>query len=283
MIFTQGESINTSIANLTIDGICCKYLCDFSVCENPVCTCSVLNLNVKQNGLINENEIKQYNIELDVVERKLAYKNQKEVTIENMNFANLFISKLSDFDFDFLYKKHFTLKNVITENTELDKIDAKFDYYETESEGLLYSYKDVLPYGDELYLTIEDELYLIMDQHCLLPKCKCTETILSIYKTKDSNNRESGAAKLDYKKMRWQNIQDEKFPISFHTLKTSVESQIINLKEVLFKRHTKLKTIYANCVKRDFQIIQNVKTEKVGRNSPCPCGSGKKYKKCCGK
>ncbi|MBT3359851.1 MAG: hypothetical protein HN403_09525 [Rhodospirillales bacterium] len=24
------------------------------------------------------------------------------------------------------------------------------------------------------------------------------------------------------------------------------------------------------------------RTEKVGRNEPCPCGSGKKYKKCCG-
>ena len=24
-------------------------------------------------------------------------------------------------------------------------------------------------------------------------------------------------------------------------------------------------------------------TKKVGRNDPCPCGSGKKYKKCCGK
>jgi preprotein translocase subunit SecA len=22
---------------------------------------------------------------------------------------------------------------------------------------------------------------------------------------------------------------------------------------------------------------------KIGRNSPCPCGSGKKYKKCCGR
>jgi preprotein translocase subunit SecA len=22
--------------------------------------------------------------------------------------------------------------------------------------------------------------------------------------------------------------------------------------------------------------------EKIGRNDPCPCGSGKKYKKCCG-
>lgn len=25
------------------------------------------------------------------------------------------------------------------------------------------------------------------------------------------------------------------------------------------------------------------KAEKIGRNDPCPCGSGKKYKKCCGK
>ena len=26
-----------------------------------------------------------------------------------------------------------------------------------------------------------------------------------------------------------------------------------------------------------------VKPPKVGRNDPCPCGSGKKYKKCCGR
>ncbi|QQK74689.1 SEC-C domain-containing protein [Salicibibacter cibarius] len=25
-----------------------------------------------------------------------------------------------------------------------------------------------------------------------------------------------------------------------------------------------------------------VKEEKIGRNDPCPCGSGKKHKKCCG-
>ena len=26
-----------------------------------------------------------------------------------------------------------------------------------------------------------------------------------------------------------------------------------------------------------------INKDKVGRNDPCPCGSGKKYKKCCGK
>jgi len=27
---------------------------------------------------------------------------------------------------------------------------------------------------------------------------------------------------------------------------------------------------------------QPVRSEKIGRNQPCPCGSGRKYKKCCG-
>ena len=30
--------------------------------------------------------------------------------------------------------------------------------------------------------------------------------------------------------------------------------------------------------------VKPIHTEQsVGRNDPCPCGSGKKYKKCCGK
>ena len=39
---------------------------------------------------------------------------------------------------------------------------------------------------------------------------------------------------------------------------------------------------------KDLDILLNwPKTQeaemKIGRNEPCPCGSGKKYKKCCGK
>ena len=35
----------------------------------------------------------------------------------------------------------------------------------------------------------------------------------------------------------------------------------------------------------EIQIPKTVRREqpKVGRNEPCPCGSGKKYKQCCGK
>ncbi len=38
----------------------------------------------------------------------------------------------------------------------------------------------------------------------------------------------------------------------------------------------------------DLEILLNplktmIAEKKVGRNDPCPCGSGHKYKKCCGK
>lgn len=29
--------------------------------------------------------------------------------------------------------------------------------------------------------------------------------------------------------------------------------------------------------------VRKKESEKVGRNDPCPCGSGKKYKQCCGR
>lgn len=31
------------------------------------------------------------------------------------------------------------------------------------------------------------------------------------------------------------------------------------------------------------QVTVKRSTPKVGRNDPCPCGSGKKYKNCCGR
>jgi uncharacterized protein YecA (UPF0149 family) len=40
----------------------------------------------------------------------------------------------------------------------------------------------------------------------------------------------------------------------------------------------------SDAVKKDIKIENKVdatKQKKIGRNQPCPCGSGKKYKKCC--
>ncbi len=36
-------------------------------------------------------------------------------------------------------------------------------------------------------------------------------------------------------------------------------------------------------IKKQFNRDTTAVSNKVGRNEPCPCGSGKKYKKCCGR
>lgn len=46
-------------------------------------------------------------------------------------------------------------------------------------------------------------------------------------------------------------------------------------------------SVFNNARKERFEIVHTYENEiysgKIGRNEPCPCGSGKKYKKCCGK
>ncbi len=36
-------------------------------------------------------------------------------------------------------------------------------------------------------------------------------------------------------------------------------------------------------ITKEYRTSKIAVSTKVGRNDPCPCGSGKKYKKCCGK
>lgn len=35
-------------------------------------------------------------------------------------------------------------------------------------------------------------------------------------------------------------------------------------------------------ITKEYKLSQIAVSLKIGRNDPCPCGSGKKYKKCCG-
>jgi len=48
------------------------------------------------------------------------------------------------------------------------------------------------------------------------------------------------------------------------------------------KPHPSLKDALATAeVSLRSKLVRSVKVFKAGRNEPCPCGSGKKFKKCC--
>lgn len=48
----------------------------------------------------------------------------------------------------------------------------------------------------------------------------------------------------------------------------------VNIEEVIYN-------VYQMENIEQIQESKQVNLKKIGRNEPCPCGSGKKYKKCC--
>lgn len=82
------------------------------------------------------------------------------------------------------------------------------------------------------------------------------------------------------------------YTLSLHyASKGQIKEGLKNLKEAqkIYKRNPELKNMFAIAPEM-IALLEgmNVNTNqigkaKIGRNAPCPCGSGKKYKHCCGK
>ena len=66
-----------------------------------------------------------------------------------------------------------------------------------------------------------------------------------------------------------------KFRIIFYVLEL-----VYNLRKLDFIQKGIAPSFVASKIRVD---EQQQKKKKIGRNEPCPCGSGKKYKRCCGK
>ena len=61
-----------------------------------------------------------------------------------------------------------------------------------------------------------------------------------------------------------------------------LENKIFSSTTVLYKSKAFSKTL--GIIEEDIEkpTLEGIDLSKVGRNDPCPCGSGKKFKKCCG-
>ncbi|MEQ6359958.1 preprotein translocase subunit SecA [Thermoanaerobacter thermohydrosulfuricus] len=84
---------------------------------------------------------------------------------------------------------------------------------------------------------------------------------------------------IEYKKITFDMFEDLIQSIQEDTVKFLYHIQIN--KDNMIQREQVAKPVSTN-VDAEEKKQPVVKGKKVGRNDPCPCGSGKKYKKCCG-
>ena len=156
----------------------------------------------------------------------------------------------------------------------------------------------------EYDVSISDEFYSIMvddeDIQKLLDLKKNSDDYKTI--TKDIRDIELNFFKdiEDFGNDNWSNNEDKNDVIKgfiWHILKFGMynKDMLDILSEEISLNKKELRLIDEFCKKyKNIVAIwslngytlddkRQVKKEKIGRNDPCPCGSGKKYKKCCGR
>ncbi|WML32481.1 SEC-C metal-binding domain-containing protein [Neobacillus sp. OS1-32] len=152
--------------------------------------------------------------------------------------------------------------------------------------GNTFSYIEVFEEKKGLVLGTEvnDIKYIIYDQYCMNPSCNCDNVILIFV---ESNNNDSEfAIRLSLKKKRYEIL--DIYGISRKQVDEIVKDSLKDSEEaigLLRKRYKEMKEAGKAVLQGSPEINSNVielPVEKPKRNEPCPCGSGKKYKKCCG-
>jgi len=284
MLFFKKENTNEEGVSLVEDGCEQNYGCTFSFCPNPVCTCMTIDIDLtplpdQENGTPPR---PRRSVEIDLDQRKLSTP-KKELPPGEKAFGDLLVSQLGDDDFNFLERKHFAYKNKISEAADISEFEVVFGYEQVERDGLMCAYNSVLPYGDQIFVSMRGKKYQIIDHFCLLPKCKCTDVTLDLVPAgEDPMTADPWCSlQLRYVNKKWTVMEESPPPIPLKEVRSAIEEQHPDYYKRLRARHEKMKKIYLNCRSKHYSPPQPVNAEKAGRNDPCPCGSGKKYKKCC--
>jgi hypothetical protein len=285
MMRTVGSDPLKIVATVRDDDRSDEYECEVSTCPNPVCTCSTVFLDLtpsKHPGTYGT-RLPVRRVAIDLEKHTLGYEDVSEVPVDDLRFAQRFVGELDDDDFDILHQLYFKIKNELSEAASPDSIDADFDYDAVERSGLMYAYSDVLPFGDQLPVRIGERQCVVFDQYCLLPTCPGSETVLHVaaIDTVGDAAEDLCAIALDYRKKKWELTETYSSPATLETVRSAIEDQIPDFYRQLSARHKKLKAIYARCRGIAYSSKAQPPLWKAGRNDSCPCGSGKKHKKCC--
>ena len=211
---------------------------------------------------------------------------RKTASAAHVAFSEKLVGQMTDLDFRLLGHVHFTVKNLITEKASPDSIDPRFDFSQIELSNKMQVYNDILPFGDRLLIASDGVEHLLLDQHCVRVGCDCTETYIELAPLMADGRvgERVGTIMVDYENKRWQRVPDDAAPRDPLALKRLIENGIPDFYNRLSRRHSRLQAIYAHSRKRHLASQRETRMtlpKNAGRNDPCPCGSGKKYKKCC--
>jgi len=259
-----------------------KYQFEAIVCQNPACQCD--HLTLKCFAEMPEASLRAplvVSLEMDLERQEITNLQELKADPAARNLAIAVAAESGEEEWIRLERIYWELKQYWTEHTDLEQVETSFP--PEALTGAMVGYADIFPYARRLEFTHAEVPWLSDDQYCCNPKCRCQEAVLSFIRLSPRAGREPlrPTLSLSYRyregRVRW--VDPENLRGSEPDLLESLKNARPDLDALLAERQGLLRRLCGRTVKR--QTLPTP-TPKIGRNAPCPCGSGKKWKKCCG-
>ena len=258
-----------------------RYSFEAVVCQNPTCDCERVTLKCFPEMPETGPTAPVY-LEMDLERRQVAILEELETNPTTQALANAVAAECGQEEWNQLRRIYRGLKQYWTEHSDLEQVEVSFP--PDAATGAMVAYFDVFPFAKRIEFMDEQENWMVDDQYCCNPKCPCQEAVLSFFhipqKMGQGPLRPTLSVSYRYVEGKATRLEPEGDPrYSEQTLLESLKKARADLNSLLAKRQSVLRRLFGRSLKK--QTVHSPKS-KIGRNDPCPCGSGKKWKKCCG-
>ena len=148
--------------------------------------------------------------------------------------------------------------------------------------GFLESHCEVFPYDWDMVTEVDGHYYWLDDTYCMNPDCPCRDIAFHVV---DLGRGEGGHKQVGTITVELGDWKRPTFEGDTH-LSRIWEKFILptgSRREVRRRFHEMKRA--SKAMKKSLVVekpINATGVRKPGRNTPCPCGSGRKYKRCCG-
>ncbi len=266
-------------------------------CSNPDCTKDDIFLSFVEKNIAAKSSAAPlaFTLRFDLVEGKELSSPKRPEIVSRL--ADEFIGGLTEEIRKKWLMKILTIKKDLKRSAEyrLDSQDVR--------EGALISYVNIIADkgsvsrgGQSVSFRFEYEGrdYLVEDLYCPNPECECNEAWLLFFELVQESANSPAIIDRFMAKMSFDGKMkiSERYQIDRQNAKNVLQewgSRYPDAIGVLKDHYGQIKEIGQKSLdeeKRTKKLDKNTKQptgkKKIGRNDPCPCGSGKKYKKCCG-
>jgi hypothetical protein len=230
----------------------------------------------------------------DLNEKSVVLTPELDNEPESLRLAEIIRAELTEADERQLREWFLTAKLAVIQTTPVAEIDIT--NLPNADDGAMVGFVDIFPLGLALNFTWNNEAWAVDEQYCVQPACKCQETVLSFLKLKNTTGQKTTRTK-DPPALRYNYHTQASKPVAqgsagnppLDGLLAALKREHASLNPQLELRHLILQSLYArHYLARTRERLQSQLTNpisavahKLGRNEPCPCGSGRKYKQCC--